>query len=474
MQDSNDDWLREAKTMEKVYKNTYFNISADHSKDATGGCFTERLAYKVHPCRYEAPRIGCVNFTAPRTFLKGLDQSALSERAWVVQERFISPRVLHFTADQLFWECAELFACETFAEGVPNVYDEEWSWHYRANASLAPIHQRDKPNHYEMWDRICVDYSRGKLTELSDKLIAFSGIARVFQSRLSQDTYLAGIWKGNLVSGLRWNVSYEMPIQANGPKEDGAMPFSTASPTSTFRAPSWSWLSTDRPIVWSRWSGHAIVRVLEATIDLVNDGDPSDEMRRGSITVCGRLRSAGWKQQDGRDLIVLDGKHGGQLHERASSKHPEPDELSIQRDSRSIFPVNEVFCLLVTWNPPDRDYDGRIDGLVLRSTEVKDTYQRLGTFYACGLIPCMALKYKLRPLAQEMDCPWDKFRLSRAKKILNWFKKRIRGKFLGSSVGSDGSVENDAEARPANAYSGDASYDETLFEKLEECTITLI
>jgi Heterokaryon incompatibility protein (HET) len=478
VQDSTEDWLREAKMMEKVYKNTYFNISASHSKDTTGGCFTERLLHRVVPCHYEAPSIGRVKFLAEFEFMYCLDHSALSARAWVVQERFHSPRVLHFTADQLFWECAELFACETFPEGLPACYDNKSSWHYRANMSLAPIHQRDKPQHYEIWGRICEDYSKGKLTHSSDKLIAFSGIVREFQSRLPSDKYLAGMWKGDLVSGLLWSV-VGMPVQANNTRDDGVPSYIGAPPTPTFRAPSWSWLSIDDWINWSVALGRPLVRVLDATVDLVSDCDPSGEMRGGSIVLRGLLRSASWKQEGGLDFFVLDGKHGDQLHGLSTDpQSPTVGKFSLARDTGSMFPVKDIFCLLVSWFAlSPYSHAEMIEGLVLRSTEVKDTYRRLGYFKANGLIPCMALKYKLRPSAQEMDRPWDKFclpPLGRRKKVLHWFRKRIKVWFLSSTGGSDGSVEKDTEAGPADAYLGDAPYDELLFEKLEERTITLV
>ena len=479
MQDSADDWLHEAEMMEKVYENTYLNISADHSKDATGGCFTERLVYKVAPCRYKAPRIGWVKLVAPFAFMKSLDNSALSERAWVVQERLMSPRVLHFTDVQLFWECAELFACETFAEGLPTSYDGESSRHYRDNRSLVSIDQRGRPDYYKMWCQICQDYSRGMLTDLSDKLIAFSGIAREFQSRLPRDKYLAGIWKEDLVSGLLWSVPTvdEMPIQANGAKDDCAMPFIAASPTPKFRAPSWSWLSIDGHVSWSLSpDAHPIVRLLEATVDLVNDGDPSGAMRGGSIVIRGQLRSASWMQKGGLDLVVLDGKHGDQMHELLKHEHsPQSGFFSIQRDTGSMFPVKDIFCLLVRrFARSTYRHNEMIEGLVLRSTEVEDTYQRLGHFGARGIIPCMALKYKLRPLAQEMDRPWDKFRLPP-------LDGKKRDFYLDSTIPFDvllklqaKASKGSAEALPADTYLGDAPYDETLFEKLEDRTITLI
>lgn len=33
----------------------------------------------------------------------------LAERAWACQERVLSPRILHYTTDQIFWECRYRF-----------------------------------------------------------------------------------------------------------------------------------------------------------------------------------------------------------------------------------------------------------------------------------------------------------------------------------------------------------------------------
>jgi Heterokaryon incompatibility protein (HET) len=462
VQDSADDWLHEAKMMENIYKNTFLNISADHSRDTTGGCFTERLAQGVAPCRYEIPRKRWIEFVRA-AIMRSLRYSALSYRAWVVQERFMSPRVLHFTADQLFWECSKLFACETFPNGMADFLDNGLSWHYRTNRSIALNNQPGKPNQYDIWRRICEEYSRGALTNPSDKLIAFSGIAREFQSQLAWDKYLAGIWKGDLIPGLLWE----------------AAEFSGVSSTPTFRAPSWSWLSNEGHIWWVRSldrHSHSIVRVLEATVDLVNDGDPSGQMRGGSIVVRGHLRCASWKQEDGLDVVLLDGKHGDLLHELYPIDSI-PGCFRLVRDTKSMFPVKEIFCLLLTRSRSDKWRPEMIKGLVLRSTEVEDTYQRIGFFEARGVLACMAVKYKLRPLAQEIDCPWDELRvphLSRAERILHWFKKRTICGCLDSTSESDSSEESDAETRLADAYLGDAPYDKTLFEKLEERTITLI
>jgi hypothetical protein len=39
----------------------------------------------------------------------------LLKRAWVFQERLLSPRLLHFSFGELIWECRHVSACECSA-----------------------------------------------------------------------------------------------------------------------------------------------------------------------------------------------------------------------------------------------------------------------------------------------------------------------------------------------------------------------
>jgi hypothetical protein len=55
----------------------------------------------------------------------------------------------------------------------------------------------------QIWFRIVEDYSTRRLTNVTDKLIAISGIAREFQ-RHTGDDYLAGLWRAHLLECIMW------------------------------------------------------------------------------------------------------------------------------------------------------------------------------------------------------------------------------------------------------------------------------
>ena len=89
---------------------------------------------------------------------------------------------------------------------------------------------------YLKWADIVEVYSQTQLTFASDKLVAVGGISRQMKGSL-KDTYVAGLWLGHLASEILW--------RADGDKEV----FPPATGSNTYRAPSFSWASTDLAVV---------------------------------------------------------------------------------------------------------------------------------------------------------------------------------------------------------------------------------
>jgi hypothetical protein len=122
----------------------------------------------------------------------------LSQRGWVVQERLLSPRTIHF-ATPVFWECRELIACETYPNGLDSrrmtATDKIWS--------TMPI--ASQLSRVAYWNHVVRTFSKGVLTRLEDKLVAISGVAKKLQP-LFQDEYLAGLWRKQILPGLLWTV----------------------------------------------------------------------------------------------------------------------------------------------------------------------------------------------------------------------------------------------------------------------------
>jgi hypothetical protein len=107
------------------------------------------------------------------------------------------------------------------------------------------------------WYSVVSDYSACQLTFAEDKLPTLSGIASRCQ-RITQDECLAGHWRFNLVQSLFWIVGAQ------------------ASRVKPYRAPSWSWASTDGTVIAPQLcpiddDDQGIVRLLDAWVKI--DGD---------------------------------------------------------------------------------------------------------------------------------------------------------------------------------------------------------
>ncbi|KAF5529098.1 heterokaryon incompatibility protein [Fusarium napiforme] len=165
-----------------------------------------------------------------------IENAPLQSRGWVFQERFLSPRILHFAERQIAWECSEISALEMFPKRVPpgllkasrmDVIDNLFSTTAITDGKLVDFRRT--------WDDTVHKYTKTVLTFSNDKLIAFAGLAKAIEG-LRNDTYYAGLWKSAFIYQLAWTrTRYDAAQQ---PLE-----------LSSGRAPSWSWLSVDGEIL---------------------------------------------------------------------------------------------------------------------------------------------------------------------------------------------------------------------------------
>ncbi|KAE8449325.1 hypothetical protein EG329_008226 [Mollisiaceae sp. DMI_Dod_QoI] len=242
IQDSHDDWVIEGSRMSEVYSNATLNIAATGFADGKRGFLASRdpalaLPHQV-TLEVDSPwfrALGGSEHYICSVFWDGeVENAPLNRRGWVRQERLLSPRTLHFGRNQLYWECSGLAASEMFPTGFVAGFNIK-----PKSAQLFPWRARTLEEEHPcvVWERLVPVYSRARLSFESDKLVAISGIARVVQESLRDQSlatdYLAGLWKDSLLQELLWYV----PV-GNEP---------TRIPVKS-RAPTWSWASLDAEI----------------------------------------------------------------------------------------------------------------------------------------------------------------------------------------------------------------------------------
>ncbi|GAB1312643.1 hypothetical protein MFIFM68171_02853 [Madurella fahalii] len=236
IQDSKQDWAEQSAEMWQVYRNSYLNISATASRSPEDGLFRERPKNGLLPCiihvgkqHPEFPE-GNYRLYSESQWTRNVDDAPINSRAWVLQERLLAPRILHFTAREVYWECHCLKASESFPLGMlPRV---ECKSRVSIDGDTGGAASGDV-QHYALlktWNSIVERYSPLNLAFPSDKLVALSALARqVSLAFPAAGKYLAGLWEAPLIAQLLW--------QSSTPK--------TASRPGEYRAPSWSWACID-------------------------------------------------------------------------------------------------------------------------------------------------------------------------------------------------------------------------------------
>lgn len=197
--------------MDQVYRHGICNISVCDGVDSIAGLFSIRDPQAGEPIRFTQLFSDCsIRFTVLPDYVDLIRRhSTLYSRGWVLQERLLSPRIIHFS-HFLTWECRTCLSSETYDGailkparfGFPNFPVSERHWTSANN-------QRDPRPVARWWDLVKI-YTRMKLTYQKYKLVAIAGLAQQF-SDVIKEPYYAGIWGGtDLILSLLW-VCWPLP-----------------------------------------------------------------------------------------------------------------------------------------------------------------------------------------------------------------------------------------------------------------------
>lgn len=329
------DWESEAFKMGQYYGNAFVTLCADAAWSSQQGFLTrdpspfdplvlsQSLA-SADPTQQLGHLLVCRSIysyeaQARERGLAGLwytnvEQCPLATRAWAMQERILAPRKLHFGADHLFWECRRA----TLAEGGPAYSGPSLSSIADSGFQELTLKQSTGKITVEDWYYLVQRYSMRGLTHASDRLVAISGLAKVFSEVLRQP-YLAGLWMDDLHGGLAWWVDSDVPVYR--PK--------------TNTAPSWSWASIEGRIVANGGSGlvdKPAFTVMSATAPHVGT-DPFGPVAGGTLVLRGRLQRVRFEAQSPRTMFAL--------RSRSTSEVRPPIDVGHSGDSESDFDSGE-------------------------------------------------------------------------------------------------------------------------------------
>jgi hypothetical protein len=110
-EDSLEDWNRESGRMESVFSQAYCTIAATAAADSNAG-FLERDIRTNYV--YVRDTYGNEFYVSSDIddFDEDVGNAKLNTRAWVMQEAVLARRTIHFSANQIYWECGAGVYCE--------------------------------------------------------------------------------------------------------------------------------------------------------------------------------------------------------------------------------------------------------------------------------------------------------------------------------------------------------------------------
>ncbi|KAH7063937.1 heterokaryon incompatibility protein-domain-containing protein [Paraphoma chrysanthemicola] len=291
LQDSSKDKESEISHMASVYKNAVLTILASSAQTCREGFLEDRSTQsrRSREARCIIPLKNDSGQPAGNIGLEiswhrwhppgiGLENDALNQRGWALQENLLSTRKLAYGEDRLMWRCKT----ELKADGGHILHADFGAWPTLPSTSDGDNvgidrYSKDKvvPN---FWISTVEMYSKKKLSVAEDKFPAVSAAASRLHD-ITGWTYVAGLWFERLIQSLAWerDPSY----------------FTLSPSVNRWRAPSWSWACLDDPISYGKipiWNKESLsAEVISCTTDLLHKSSPFGQIRKAEIVLRGPL-----------------------------------------------------------------------------------------------------------------------------------------------------------------------------------------
>lgn len=289
IQDDKTDWEIESAKMGDIYRQATLTIAAAASSDGSGGCFKARRPPVVEQIQMRQTSSTGEEGTMQigvwtGDFIRAVSNGPLNSRGWVLQERILASRTIHFAREQVYWECDQMTLGE---DGRQHFHSDSLRHILSPFPHLHPQYLASKQSQkqfiYDRWYAVVENYTSRNLTKSDDIFPALSGISKAL-ARMTADRYLAGLWQSMLHVGLLW--------QAKGRN------WGSLSRPRTPRAPSWSWAAVDGPISYLASSRirhtsleFAAIVIHDAHCEIVGE-NPWGSVKTGLIRLTGIIKPA--------------------------------------------------------------------------------------------------------------------------------------------------------------------------------------
>ncbi|KAI3343317.1 heterokaryon incompatibility protein-domain-containing protein [Ustulina deusta] len=332
IQDDEGDKALQIANMARIYSQATVTIIASRASRAVDGFVGEiNLTSQTQLATRLPFRCSGANLTvgsAYLTVIKGSRDSSepIDSRAWTLQERYLSNRVLEFGSRQTRWTCASSPAS---AIAATRSYTDGWKWDknpedhtsqimYLHGDLVADLKELATQNSstawarewlHSRWQTVLSEYTPRLLSVPTDRILGISGVAETFlahfrkEGRDENEEYLAGIWKSSLPSLLYWHADATEVTKSSKPQQGKVGIRSELPPgPEVYQGPSWSWVGVNCHVLFI--FGRACDRdcravLLDADIGLADASAKCGSVTHAILTLKGRMRRSFWDVGDG-------------------------------------------------------------------------------------------------------------------------------------------------------------------------------
>lgn len=220
------------------------------------------------------------------------NEQPLGSRAWALQERLLSTRILHFTASEIVWECNSESYCQCGLVSRRGIHGCGSAWSPIKSLKLAFNDAIQKartgsPEEIEhMWNNLVHIYTNKSMSHSTDILPAVSGLIKRMQQADPGEVF-AGMWRKHLPEHMAWSIEIA----------DNAVtgPDNASTRHKTYVAPTWSWASVTAQVSFHRTLRTLTPGITEPKPDFVADIidvhyalaglDPTGSLSEGVLTI---------------------------------------------------------------------------------------------------------------------------------------------------------------------------------------------
>ncbi|OCL10927.1 HET-domain-containing protein [Glonium stellatum] len=384
IQDSEEDKIIELAAMCRIYQQAFITIVAANAENANQGFLSCREppapATRV-PFWTQDGRLGTVSLRLEGWYDD--ESEPVNTRAWTLQERLLSPRLLIYATHTLQYQCQQHTV--NLGDSI-NFSFGGGAWRLPSFSNLSSgnrVSEWDVQSAGRTWGYIISLYSQRRLSYIEDKLTALAGIAEAFSSQI-QVEYLAGLWSGELLPRLLlWMTDQTTDY----------------SPCAIYTAPSWSWAALKSAVSFTTFYVHHAyewydVDDVAAKIALQSTALPFGRVTAGHLRLTAHVRQglfqppqyilwdrsvAHPEADDTLDSAMYasldDGTmRGGRVICLATTRRTYP---SSEKDITSMIAVSSVFSPV---NVGDDATFSAIDGLIIAPIGDDGFYRRIGCF----------------------------------------------------------------------------------------------